>query len=125
MKHKGLPMDSIAELKKQDFTLIAKNNNLNGEFHLSGEIQIASEISGKLFVSENGRITFERTSSFNGELLCEDVEIFGKFKGILESTGKVVIRSSAQVDGRISAQHITIYPGAEVNIEGHTLENED
>ena len=113
------------ELRKEELTIIGESNTLIGEFHFAGIIRIHSKIQGILNFDSESTVTLERTSEVNGEINCHDIDIFGKVIGDIKASGVITIRPSAIIKGQISAQNMTIYPGANVNIEGHTLNDRE
>ena len=79
-------------------------------------------MEGKIFAENpDTHITIDPYGSFSGEVKCVDIEILGNFSGKLHARGKVVLQSSATVNGEIHCENIIIYPGAQVNMEGSTF----
>jgi cytoskeletal protein CcmA (bactofilin family) len=111
----------ILELKDQDFSLLGRQSSLKGDFELHGIVRMSSKMEGILKILEGGKLTIEPSGKFSGKIYCEDVEIFGEFDGEIHSTGRVILQPASKVSGNIKSESMTIYPGAEVNIEGNTL----
>lgn len=110
------------DFKKQNYTVIGMNNSIVGDLNLTGDSIIHSKIKGTITIFGEGKLILERTSEFEGTIYCNDIEVFGIVKGSIKSAGALTIRSSANISGNISAQKLSIYPGAVLNIEGHTNE---
>lgn len=108
------------DFKKQNYTVIGINNSIDGELKLTGDAIIHSKITGTITMFGEGNLILERTSEFEGTIYCNDIEVFGNIKGSIKSSGILTIRSSASISGNISAKKLSIYPGAILNIEGHT-----
>ncbi|MFW5887409.1 MAG: bactofilin family protein [Bacteriovoracia bacterium] len=113
----------MEEIKQQKFTIIGADNYLTGEFHFTGHINIAAVMEGTLIVKD-GEIILGSQADYKGSIECQDIEIFGKFKGTLKARNKVIIRSSAQVEGEIEASSMAVYPGAKLDLEGHTQQEQ-
>lgn len=103
-----------------DVNLFGKDLLLKGEFHLAGLVRIDSEVHGTIFMNNPGKIIFEQQAKVFGDLFVHDLEILGTINGNIESKGNVIIRSSANITGKINAKNICIHPGAILNFEGHT-----
>ena len=112
-------MINFDNVKNKNFSILGKNCVLKGEFHMSGLVNISSDIEGNLFLENEGKIFIEKQAHFTGNIKCLDIEIFGQFSGNIDSAGTVIIQPTAKVRGRINAVKISIFPGSEVNIEGH------
>lgn len=112
----------VSNFKSLNFTVLGQESQLEGDFKFRGDILLASELKGSLTMLDDGKVILERTSNFNGNIFCKDIEIFGNFQGTINSSGTLSIRSSASVSGKINAKSLSIYPGATLNIEGHTLD---
>lgn len=118
-------ISQMLQLEQQIFTFIGQKNHLKGEFYFTGIVKIAGIVEGPIHILEGGSLTIERTGKVEGTINCFDIEIFGTFKGHLESEGKVVIWPSAEISGPVRASSLVIYPGAILNIEGHTNEQKN
>lgn len=112
------------DFKKLNFSIFGRNCEVEGNLKLHGDTLISSNLKGTITMIDNGKLTIERDSFINGDIYCNDVEIFGKFEGSIKASGTLIVRSSAIVSGNIQAKRISIYPGAILNIEGHTPEQE-
>ena len=112
-------MISYDHVKSKNFSILGPKCVMKGEFHMSGLVNISSDVDGKLFVEKEGKVFIEKQAHFKGDIKCLDIEIYGTFTGNIESSGTVIIQPSAVVNGQINASKLSIYPGAEVNIEGH------
>lgn len=110
------------DFKNFNFSLLGKQSQFEGEFKFKGDTILNCELKGLVNVSE-GKLIIERTAQINGQLFCDDVEIFGNFTGSINASGTLTVRSSANVSGKIAAKKLSIYPGAIINFEGHTEEN--
>jgi cytoskeletal protein CcmA (bactofilin family) len=110
------------EIKNLNFSVFGAKNKINGEFHLHGDVIISSQIEGQINMLDEGKITVEREGSIEGILYCHDLEVFGTIKGHIKASGQVTIRSSAEISGNLQAERLSIFPGAILNIEGHTSE---
>ncbi|MBL6991655.1 MAG: polymer-forming cytoskeletal protein [Bacteriovoracaceae bacterium] len=108
------------DILNQEFTYFGKDCRLNGIFHLTGKSFISGKVEGQLYIENDADLYIETTGTFEGMINCHNIEIYGHFHGDLNATGRITIYPSAHLKGKIRGQQITIHPGANVNIEGHT-----
>lgn len=105
--------------KSLEFTLMGKYCEYEGDIKIKGEAIINCKIKGSITVTDNSKITIERDAQIEGNIYCQDIEVFGTINGSINSQGSLTVRSNAKVYGNIHAQQLSIYPGAILNIEGH------
>lgn len=108
--------------KDLNFSLLGKNSHLNGEFSFQGDTYLNCKVEGKITMKDTGKVTIERGAEVNADIYCHDIEVFGEFAGSINASGTLTARSSAKISGLIKANSISIFPGAEINMEGHTEE---
>ncbi len=60
--------------------------------------------------------------TFIGNINCHNIEIHGQFEGTLKASGLVAIFPPASVTGDIQSEQLVVYPGAILNINGHTTD---
>lgn len=108
------------KFKNLNFSLLGKQSELNGDFSFQGDTYINCKVEGKISMLDEGKIIIERGASVKADIYCHDIEVFGDFEGSINAHGTLTARSSAQISGLIKAQKISIFPGAAINMEGHT-----
>ncbi len=110
----------LSYLQSKSYSVLGPQCVLSGSFEFTGIVKINSFIKGEVHASSDGQLTIERKGIIQGKIFCHDLEIFGEVDGEIESTGKVIIQSSANVRGKIKCQNLCIFPGAQVNMIGHS-----
>ena len=108
-----------SDFKSYNFSLLGAGSYFEGDLTFEGDVILAGYLRGTINI-KNGKLTLERTSKIEGTIYCEDVEVFGSFSGAINSSGVTSIRSSAVVSGNIKAKKLSIFPGAQLNMEGET-----
>ncbi|MDH5415524.1 MAG: polymer-forming cytoskeletal protein [Flavobacteriaceae bacterium] len=108
------------DFRHLNFSLIGKGTHLEGDLNFKGDTILNCSVKGTLTITDKGKLTLERGSHFEGEIYCHDVEIFGDFLGTVNASGTLSIRSSANVSGKLNAARMSVFPGAKLNIEGHS-----
>ncbi len=110
-------------IKHQEFTHIGRHSVLEGTLFFNGKTQIEGHIKGEIRLDQDYLLILGIDSFIEGKILCHDIEIYGKVEASIEARGRVVIYPSAIINGQIKGHTLEVLPGAEVNIQGHTLSN--
>ena len=117
-------IDDSMDLKKMDFSFFGKGSVLNGTFSLKGVTHLNAKFDGNITMEDRQPFILEDEGVFTGTLKGHDVDVSGKFEGTLMATGKVTIRSTAEISGEIEARQLVIHPGSQVNIKADTEEGD-
>ena len=115
-------MDNFIDIKKWIFLFLGRGSLFNGVFTLRGTTYLNSRLDGEILVEDKGHFIVEDEGVLIGTLSGHDVDIFGRFEGILTASGKLVIHSTAYVSGEIQVGRLVIKPNAYVNIKIRTTE---
>ena len=115
-------MNNTLEIQEQNFSLVGKNSQFQGSFQFNGPTRLSGRLNGELVMNGEFDLVIETEGFFEGTIRCHEVEIYGHFKGTLNSPQKVTIYPSAKVSGDIQTKNLIIHPGALVNIDGKTLQ---
>jgi cytoskeletal protein CcmA (bactofilin family) len=107
-----------AAFKDLSFTLLGKSCEYQGDINLVGETIVNCKVKGTITVKDESKLTIERDAVIEGNVYCQDIEVFGVVNGSISSSGSLTIRSSAKIYGNINAAKMSIYPGAILNMEG-------
>ena len=107
-------------IQNQEFTYIGKRNSLKGDFEFIDQTHIAGIVVGNITVKNSHKLTLEIGSNINSVTKCFDLDVYGTFSGEIHSEGCVTFFPSAHFEGKIVAQHIEIFPGAIINMQGQT-----
>lgn len=104
------------DFKDFNYNVIGSKSRITGDLILSGDAIVSSHIDGSIEVLDLGKLILERGSFVKGKIKAIDLEIFGTVEGMIECSGLVSIRSSANVKGEIRSGRLVIYPGAIVEM---------
>lgn len=115
-------MSDYIQLRQQNFSFLGKDCKLNGIFHFKGTTRLASQLEGELLMEGRSTLTIEREGKFTGLIDCFDLEVFGDVQGEIRAKGLVTLYSSSTFEGKIMAQGLKVLPGAQINMNGHTVE---
>ncbi|MCL6462821.1 Polymer-forming protein [Flavobacterium micromati] len=104
--------------KKKPYTdLLGKTNRIvegtiikgdiisKADFRLDGELIGNFETSGKLVIGPAGSVT--------GDIICNNVDIEGKFSGIIQVTELLNVKATAVIKGEVKVGKLSVEPGAD------------
>ena len=109
----------LLDIKSQNYSFLGKNGRIEGNLSLSGPTMISALIEGEIRITDNSTLKIEHNGKVRGSIFCTNLMIHGEVEGVIESTGSVIIYSTATVCGKINAESIQVHSGAILNIEGH------
>ena len=112
------------DFKRLNYNIIGNLTQFEGELKIKGDTIIAGNFNGTITVLDNSKILIERDAEISAKIFCHDIEVFGKLEGSVQASGTLIVRSSAHLSGKIEAKQLSIYPGAVLNMEGHTPRDE-
>lgn len=88
-------------------TLITGDIIAKGGFRIEGTLKGTLKTSGKVVISKGGLI--------DGNLICQNADFEGKFKGRLTVVETLTLRDTAVIEGEVTAGKLAIEPGAAFN----------
>ena len=112
------------DFKELNFSVLGRNSSLEGDLKFQGDTLLNCFVKGTITMEDQSKITLERGAKVEGNIYCNDIEIFGSFSGSINASGTLSVRSSAVISGKIMAKKLSIFPGAQINMEGSTSTDE-
>lgn len=88
-------------------TVIEGDVTSKGGFRIDGTINGTLQTAGKVVIGKDGTI--------NGSLECANADIEGNFKGKLNVSGLLTLKSSAIIEGEVFISKLSVEPGATFN----------
>jgi len=92
---------------------IAQGTVFTGDLTSEGDFRIEGVINGSLTTS--GKVVIGKTGALEGVLNCDNADIEGKFKGTLNVSNTLNLRSSAHIEGEVQIGKLSVEPGATFN----------
>lgn len=92
---------------------IAQGTTFTGDLISEGDFRIEGIINGSLNTS--GKVVIGKTGLVEGLLTCDNADVEGKFKGTLNVSDTLNLRSSAHIDGEVQIGKLSVEPGATFN----------
>lgn len=93
---------------------INEGTKLVGNVTSSGFFRIDGTIEGN--ITTPSKVVIGKTGNIIGDLTCENADIEGSFKGSLNVSGMLSIKSAAHIEGEVIAGKLAIEPGAVFNV---------
>jgi cytoskeletal protein CcmA (bactofilin family) len=90
-----------------DGTKLKGNVTSNGYFRIDGEIEGNVKTPSKVVIGKTGVVI--------GTLICENADIEGKVKGVLDIEGTLSLKSTANIEGEVVTGKLAVEPGATFN----------
>ncbi|MDG1374038.1 MAG: polymer-forming cytoskeletal protein [Flavobacteriaceae bacterium] len=92
---------------------IAQGTTFTGDLTSEGDFRIEGVVTGSLTTS--GKVVIGKTGALEGALSCDNADVEGKFKGTLNVSDTLNLRSSAHIEGEVQIGKLSVEPGATFN----------
>ena len=93
---------------------LAKGTDVEGTVRCESDLRIDGTLKGKLFCK--AKLIIGPTGAIEGEAHCQNAVVEGRFKGTLKVTDSLNVRETADVEGDISTNKLTVSNGARFNV---------
>lgn len=101
---------------KLDYALLGKTNRIIEGTKIHGNIEspVDMRIDGEVFgnISCEGKIVLGHNSKIQGDVVCKNIDVEGKFEGKLDVAELLTIRKTATIKGDVFASKLAVEPGA-------------
>lgn len=84
---------------------------VRGEIRATEDLIIQGRIDGPIFL-ERAVLVVAESAAVTGDVIAEDITVFGRVTGQLVATEIVDIRAGARVQGRVLAARLVLHPDA-------------
>ena len=95
-------------------SLLGKTIKVVGEVYATGNLTIEGHVTGPV-TCEGGTVTLAASSTTEGDVISNDITVFGRAAGQLIATDVVDVRPEAVVAGAIIAPKLILHEGATFN----------
>jgi cytoskeletal protein CcmA (bactofilin family) len=93
---------------------LAKGTEAEGTMRCESDLRVDGTMKGKLFCK--AKLIIGPTGVIEGEVQCQNAVVEGRFKGILKVADLLHVRETAEVEGDISTNKLTVQNGARFNV---------
>lgn len=106
-KTKEIESQGTNQNRINEGTLLKGDITSNGYFRIDGTIEGNVKTPSKVVIGKTGVII--------GTLSCENADIEGKIKGIVDISGTLSLKSTAHIEGEVVIGKLAVEPGAVFN----------
>lgn len=103
-------MTSSSDVQDQ-VNLVGQDTILEGTIRAESNVRVSGQIHGTLEVK--GKILVAEEGTVEGELVATDAEIAGEVQGEIHVKERLVLKSTAVIDGLIQTDRLVVEVGAE------------
>ena len=93
---------------------VVAGTSLEGTINAASDIRIDGSLNGKLDCK--GRVIIGPDGKVEGEIVCQNAVIEGKFEGKLSVKELLNVRENANIQGDVSTDKLLVQPGAIFNV---------
>ena len=92
---------------------ISEGTVIKGEIFSPADIRIDGSFEGKII--SKGRVVAGDKASIKGEVLCENLDIWGKLEGSVYTKDTLSLKEGCQLNGNINVRRLSVELGAVLN----------
>jgi cytoskeletal protein CcmA (bactofilin family) len=96
---------------QDQINLVGKGTVFEGTVRAESDVRASGKIVGTLQV--NGKAMIAESGSVDGEIIATNADIAGHVQGEIEVEERLVLKSTAQVDGNIETDRLVVEEGAQ------------
>ncbi|MGE5360516.1 MAG: bactofilin family protein [Bacteroidales bacterium] len=87
---------------------------IKGEIIATENLHIAGRVEGSILLEDGAVLTLAAGSTVVGEVVAANVEVLGCVEGGITATERLAIRSTAEINGTITAPLLSVQEGARI-----------
>lgn len=106
-------MGKAVEENINSVSRISAGTSITGEMYSSSDVRIDGRFDGRIF--SKGRIVIGETAEVTGDIICSNVDMWGKVKGNLYVKDTLSLKSGSSVDGSLNIRRFIVEIGASFN----------
>ena len=92
---------------------VAQGTVFKGNIESKGSFRIEGHVIGS--ITTPGKIVVGKTGFIEGEIDCEYADFEGQFKGKLQVKSTLTLRATANIEGEVFTDKLSVEPGAIFN----------
>lgn len=100
-------------LNSSHVSMVAAGTSIEGQINAEHDIRIDGKLIGNIF--SKARVVIGEKGEVEGEIICNNAEIFGKVKGSVKVKEQLNLRESCIVEGDLTAAKVEMEPTAIFN----------
>ena len=91
--------------------MIGTGTTINGDIQSKGDIRVDGTLKGS--VTTEGKVVLGRDGVIEGDVVCKNADVSGILKAKITVSQLLSLKTSAKLNGDITANKLSIEPGAE------------
>jgi cytoskeletal protein CcmA (bactofilin family) len=95
-------------------TTLGRTIAVKGEVRTTEDLTVAGRVDGPIYVDKSV-LVIEATAAVAGDLIADDITVFGRVHGQLVAADIVDLRAGSAVRGQVVAKRFMLDPDAEFN----------
>ncbi len=103
-------MGKTVEMQVNLVSRISEDTFFKGEISSSNDIRIDGTFSGKVFTK--GRVVIGEKAKFDGEVVCENIDLWGKFEGKVYVKDTLTLKNGCSTKGDLHTKHLVVEYGS-------------
>jgi cytoskeletal protein CcmA (bactofilin family) len=96
---------------QDQINLVGKGTVFEGTVRAENDVRASGQVIGTLQVQ--GKAMIAESGSVDGEIIATNADIAGRVQGEIEIEERLVLKSTAQVDGNIQTDRLVVEEGAQ------------
>ena len=104
---------SESTLNVNSISRISAGTIIKGEITSPYDIRIDGTFEGK--VQSKGRVVIGETAFVNGDIICENIDLWGKVSGNVYVKDTLALMEGCQVDGNLNTKRLSVELGSTFN----------
>ena len=102
---------------------ISTGTVIKGEITSPNDIRIDGSFEGKII--SKGRVVVGEKAVISGDIICENVDFWGKIEGDIYVKDTFSLKGTASVNGNIHVRRLQVEMGAQINGTCNMISEED
>ena len=90
---------------------IVEGTEINGDIISQADFRLDGHLKGNF--TTPGKIVIGPKGSINGDVICKNADIEGKFQGILKVEEILNVKAKATISGEVTCGKLSVQPGAD------------
>lgn len=90
---------------------ISTGTVIRGDISSPTDLRVDGDFVGKIF--SEGRVVVGEKSSIDGNIVCDNVDVWGKMKGSLYVKDTLTLKATCSVHAELHVRHLVVELGAE------------
>jgi len=96
---------------------------IKGEIVSENDIRFDGNFDGKIY--SKGRIIVGETAKLQGEVICENFDVWGEYDGIMNVKDTATLKSGSVVKGNVNSGKLVVELGSKLDAQFSTLSEAD